>query len=58
MPACAVPDAGKPWQQLIMGSVPASLDPPPAPTRPRPLIYVYDMPPEFTTRMLQYAGMT
>lgn len=25
------------------------------PTRMRPLIYVYDMPPEFTTRMLQYS---
>ncbi len=25
------------------------------PTRMRPLIYVYDMPPEFTSRMLQYS---
>lgn len=28
--------------------------PPPAPTRRRPLIYVYDMSPEFTTDLLQY----
>ena len=34
--------------------MPAAQDPPPAPSRKRPLIYVYDMPPEFTTRILQY----
>ncbi len=27
------------------------------PGRMRPLIYVYDMPPEFTSRMLQYKNI-
>ena len=33
----------------------AAPEPPTPPTlRKRPLIYVYDLPPEYTTRMLQY----
>ncbi|KAG2431439.1 hypothetical protein HXX76_009454 [Chlamydomonas incerta] len=32
----------------------AARDPPPAPTRRRPLIYMYDLDPLFNTRMLQY----
>lgn len=35
---------------------PAALDPPPRPTRKRPLIYIYDMPANWTTLFLQYRG--
>jgi hypothetical protein len=44
----------RPWLQATSAVPPASLVPPPAATRKRPLIYIYDLPPEFNTRMLQY----
>ena len=44
----------KPWLAESISPVPAAEDPPVRPTRVRPLIYVYDMPPNITTRMLQY----
>lgn len=47
----------KPWLKTPgLGKVPiAALEAPPAElTRKRPLIYVYDSPPPYTTRMLQY----
>ncbi len=39
----------------VMQAPPAAQDPPP-PTqqRKRPFIYVYDLPPAYNTRMLQY----
>jgi len=37
---------------------PAAADPPAAKTRLRPLIYVYDMPPAYNTRMMQASGRT
>ncbi|GFR52399.1 hypothetical protein Agub_g14911 [Astrephomene gubernaculifera] len=45
---------GEPWLQEVVVVPPASLPTPPTPTRPRPLIYVYDMPTEYTSKMLQY----
>ncbi|KAG2501893.1 hypothetical protein HYH03_000391 [Edaphochlamys debaryana] len=47
-------EADRPWLNQVMQIPPAALESPP-PTRRRPLIYVYDVPPAFTTRMLQYA---
>ncbi|KAG2497881.1 hypothetical protein HYH03_004147 [Edaphochlamys debaryana] len=43
----------RPWLQRVVVVPPASLPSPPKPTRPRPLIYVYDMAP-YTSRFLQY----
>lgn len=45
--------AAEPWLDLVMAMPPAALDPPPQPTRKRPLIYIYDLPPAYNTRMLQ-----
>ncbi|GLI62946.1 hypothetical protein VaNZ11_005800 [Volvox africanus] len=42
------------WLEPLIVIPPASLPVPASPTRPRPLIYVYDVPPEYTSRMLQY----
>ncbi|GLC34055.1 hypothetical protein PLESTB_000832400 [Pleodorina starrii] len=44
----------RPWLTRLVATPPAALPQPPAPTRPRPLIYVYDIPAEYTSRMLQY----
>ncbi|KAG2488357.1 hypothetical protein HYH03_013047 [Edaphochlamys debaryana] len=52
----------RPWLRDVLQPVPAAATEPPSgggggagpPGRLRPLIYVYDMPPEFTTRMHQY----
>ncbi len=57
----------KPWLRPVLVQPPAALPAPPdkpagggaaaagGPVgRMHPLIYIYDMPPEFTTRMLQY----
>ncbi len=33
---------------------PAAMEPPPAPSRKRPLIYIYDMEPLYSTKLLQY----
>ncbi len=38
----------------LVVSPPAAQDPPPAPTRRRPLIYVYDTDPIFNTKIMQY----
>lgn len=43
----------RPWLESTVAT-PAAEDPPPAPTRKRPLIYIYEMPPKFTQHMLQY----
>ena len=47
--------AARPYLQGVMHVIKAALPTPPAASRPRPLIYVYDMPPEYTSRMWQYA---
>ncbi|KAG1665166.1 hypothetical protein FOA52_005547 [Chlamydomonas sp. UWO 241] len=48
--------AAKPWLKPTMRHAPEAVAEqlPPQATRMRPLIYVYDMPPEFTTRFWQY----
>ncbi len=43
-----------PWLAQVVSETVASLEPPPKPTRKRPLIYVYDLDPYFSQRMLQY----
>lgn len=48
------PTPAKPWNSKVAVTPPAALPVPALPTRPRPLIYVYDMPPAYTSRMLQY----
>ncbi|GFR42914.1 hypothetical protein Agub_g3913, partial [Astrephomene gubernaculifera] len=45
---------GRPHLQGLVVDPPAAQDPPPHPTRRRPLIYVYDTDPLFNTKMLQY----
>ena len=42
----------RPWLKPNV-CTPAATDPPTAKTRLRPLIYVYDMPPAYNTRMMQ-----
>ncbi|EFJ48528.1 acetylglucosaminyltransferase, partial [Volvox carteri f. nagariensis] len=44
----------KSYLQGIVVNPPAAQDPPPVPTRRRPLIYVYDTDPIFNTKMIQY----
>ncbi|GIL78717.1 hypothetical protein Vretimale_380 [Volvox reticuliferus] len=44
----------RPWIKKTAIAPPASLPIPPMRVHPRPLIYVYDMPPEYHSRMLQY----
>ena len=44
----------RPWLAGVVSESPAAADPPAAPTRKRPLIYVYDLPAEFNSRLLQY----
>ncbi|KAG2501891.1 hypothetical protein HYH03_000389 [Edaphochlamys debaryana] len=46
--------ATRPWIERLVTIPPAAMETPPKPTRPRPLIYVYDVPADYTTRMLQY----
>jgi hypothetical protein len=40
--------------QDVVKEPPAALEPPPAPTRVRPLIYIYDLEPLYSTKLLQY----
>ncbi|EFJ52271.1 acetylglucosaminyltransferase [Volvox carteri f. nagariensis] len=44
----------RPWLRGTVVVPPASLPEPQMPTQMRPLIYVYDMPPAYHSRMLQY----
>jgi hypothetical protein len=45
----------KPWLKSVVDIAPEALPSPPADLqRKRPLIYVYDLPPEYVSRMLQY----
>ena len=45
----------KPWVKAVVEIAPEALpSPPPDLLRKRPLIYIYDLPPEFVSRMLQY----
>ena len=44
----------RPWLKEVMRQIPSAANPQSRPTRKRPLIYVYDLPPEFNTRHLQY----
>ncbi|KAG2431441.1 hypothetical protein HXX76_009456 [Chlamydomonas incerta] len=43
-----------PWLASVLREPPAAQEPPPAPTRKRPLIYVYDLEPFYQARVLQY----
>ena len=42
------------WLDKVVKEPLASLEPPPAAMRRRPLIYIYDLEPMYSTRMLQY----
>lgn len=42
------------WLACTVTEPPAAKEPPPAPTRKRPLIYVYDLEPLYSQRLLQY----
>ncbi|KAG2455017.1 hypothetical protein HYH02_000842 [Chlamydomonas schloesseri] len=42
------------WLAEVVREPPAALEPPPAPTRKRPLIYVYDLEPMYQAKILQY----
>ncbi|KXZ48695.1 hypothetical protein GPECTOR_26g598 [Gonium pectorale] len=45
----------KPWVKRVLGSEPpAAIEPPPRPTRRRPLIYVYDLEPMYQAKIMQY----
>ncbi|KAG2501892.1 hypothetical protein HYH03_000390 [Edaphochlamys debaryana] len=50
-------ETSRPWLKSVMEIPPAALEAPP-PTRRKPLIYVYDMPAAYTSRMLQYRIVT
>ena len=48
-------DTSRPWLKLFVNTPLSALPSPPADKqRKRPFIYVYDMPPAYTGRMLQY----
>jgi hypothetical protein len=50
--------SARPWLNHTLVIPPAALDAPPAGLpRRRPLIYVYNLPAEFTTRLLQYRNI-
>jgi hypothetical protein len=40
--------------QASVQEPPAAREPPPSPTRKRPLIYVYDLEPLYSSKLLQY----
>ncbi len=44
---------GRPWLEGVTAA-PAAEDPPAAPSRLRPLIFVHDLPPDYNSRLLQY----
>ncbi|PNH07497.1 putative glucuronosyltransferase, partial [Tetrabaena socialis] len=44
-----------PWLAELLREPPAAQEPPPAPTRRRPLIYVYDLEPLYQAKILQYS---
>ncbi len=46
--------AAQPWLRDAAEEPLAARDPPPAPTRLRPLIYIYDLDPLYNSRLLQY----
>eukprot|EP00198_Chlamydomonas_reinhardtii_P007427 XP_001696764.1 exostosin-like glycosyltransferase [Chlamydomonas reinhardtii] len=48
------PGGARPYLEHIVVDPPAAKDPPPSPTRRRPLIYVYDTDPLFNSKMMQY----
>eukprot|EP00884_Botryococcus_braunii_P019031 jgi/Botrbrau1/5811/Bobra.0155s0033.1 len=48
------PRKAKPWLKPVFVPPPSAGDPPPSATRLRPLIYVYDLPADYNTRLLQY----
>ncbi|KAG2445204.1 hypothetical protein HYH02_008672 [Chlamydomonas schloesseri] len=50
----ALHEGERPWLRPVVAIPPAAQEVPAISTRPRPLIYVYDVPPEYTSRMLQY----
>jgi hypothetical protein len=54
-PHTGLGDKGRPWIKEFAKLPTAALPEPPAGLqRRRPFIYVYDMPPAYTSRMLQY----
>lgn len=46
--------ATRPWLRAHVALTPEAQPKLPDTPRRRPLVYIYDLPPEFTTRMLQY----
>ncbi|GLI69226.1 hypothetical protein VaNZ11_013715 [Volvox africanus] len=48
------PGGGRTYLQKVVIDPPAAQDPPPHPTRRRPLIYIYDTDPIFNSKMMQY----
>jgi hypothetical protein len=46
--------ATRPWLKAHVGLTPEAQPVLPSTPRRRPLIYVYELPPEYTTRMHQY----
>jgi hypothetical protein len=46
-----------PWIQDVIIEPPAAADPPVLVRRLRPLIYVYDLPPDYNSRLLQYRNL-
>eukprot|EP00798_Chlamydomonas_sp_ICE-L_P028909 gene28909-32104_t len=43
-----------PWLDKVVAFPKAAMYPPPAETRKRPLIYIYDLEPMYSSRLLQY----
>jgi hypothetical protein len=46
----------RPWLAAHVSPTPEAQSELPSTPRMRPLIYVYELPPEFSSRMLQYRG--
>ncbi len=46
--------AMQPWLRDVVVEPAAAQDPPPAPTRLRPLVYIYDLEPLYNSKLLQY----
>lgn len=47
-------EAQRPWLNSVVKPVAAAQEPPASPTRKRPFIYVYDIPPQYNYHLYQY----